>query len=70
MFLNMDNMAHLPAGVSATGRNMALFDPESAYKMMTSINRFAVNFKAEASEMSDIKSYVSTLQQEAVRLDS
>ncbi len=57
-------------GVSAAGRNMALFDPESAYKMMTGINRFAVNFKAEASEMSDMKSYVSTLQQEAVKLGS
>jgi len=57
-------------GVSAAGRNMALFDPESAYKMMTSINRFAVNFKAEASEMSDMKSYVSTLQQEAIKLGS
>lgn len=57
-------------GVSAAGRNMALFDPESAYKMMTGINRFAVNFKAEASELSDMKSYVSTLQQEAVKLGS
>lgn len=55
-------------GVPAAGRNMALFDPESAYTMMTSINRFAVNFKAEASEMSDMKSYVSTLQQEAEKL--
>lgn len=55
-------------GVSATGRNMALFDPESAYRMMTGINRFAVNFKAESSELSDMKSYVSTLQQEAVKL--
>lgn len=57
-------------GVSAAGRNMALFDPESASRMMTGINRFAVNFKAEASEMSDMKSYVSTLQQEAVKLGS
>lgn len=57
-------------GVSAAGRNMALFDPESAYRMMTGINRFAVNFKAEASEMSDMKSYISTLQQEAVTLGS
>ncbi|MGE5470439.1 MAG: flagellar filament capping protein FliD [Bacteroidota bacterium] len=55
-------------GVSATGRNMALFDPESAYKMMTTINRSAVNFKAEASEMGDMKAYVATLQQQAVKL--
>lgn len=56
--------------VSATGRNMALFDPESAYKMMSAINTFAVTYKAEASEMGDMKSYVSTLQQAAVKLGS
>ena len=57
-------------GVSAAGRNMALFDPESAYQMMTGINAKAVSYKAEASEMGDMKSYVSTLQQEAVKLGS
>jgi hypothetical protein len=57
-------------GVSAVGRNMALFDPESAYRMMTDINAKAVAYKAEASEMGDMKSYVSTLQQEAVKLGS
>lgn len=55
-------------GVAATGRNMALFDPESAYRMMTDINAKAVSYKAEASEMTDMKSYVSTLQQEAIKL--
>ena len=55
-------------GVSATGRNMALFDPESAYQMMTSINAKAATYKAEASEMGDLKSYVSTLQQATMNL--
>lgn len=55
-------------GVSATGRNMALFDPESAYRMMTNINARAVAYKAESSEMTDMKAYVSTLQQEAIKL--
>ncbi len=55
-------------GVSAAGRNMALFDPESAYRMMTNINAMAVTYKAEASEMGDMKSYVSTLQQAAITL--
>lgn len=55
-------------GISATGRNMALFDPESAYRMMTNINARAVAYKAESSEMSDMKAYVSTLQQEAIKL--
>lgn len=57
-------------GVSAAGRNMALFDPESAYRMMTDINAMAVTYKAEASEMGDMKSYVSTLQQAAITLGS
>ena len=35
-------------GVSAVGRNMALFDPESAYRMMTDINAMSVTYKAEA----------------------
>lgn len=56
------------SAVSVAGRNMALFDPESAYRMMTDINARAVNYKAEASEMGEMKSYVSTLQQEAVKL--
>lgn len=56
------------SGVSAPGRNMALFDPESAYQMMTVINTKAATYKAEASEMGDMKSYLSALQQEAVKL--
>ncbi len=55
-------------GISATGRNMALFDPESAYRMMSEINTRAVAYKAESSEMTDMKAYVSTLQQEATKL--
>ena len=55
-------------GVAAAGRNMALFDPESAYRMMTTINARAVAYKAESSEMSGMKAYVSTLQQEAMKL--
>ncbi|WP_295007999.1 flagellar filament capping protein FliD [uncultured Dechloromonas sp.] len=55
-------------GVSATGCNMGLFDPESAYRMMTDINARAVAYKAESSEMGDMKAYVSTLQQEAIKL--
>lgn len=55
-------------GVAAAGRNMALFDPESAYRMMTHINSRAVAYKAESSEMADMKAYVSSLQQEAIKL--
>lgn len=55
-------------GLSATGRNTALFDPESAYRMMSTINTKDVTYKAEFSEMSDMKSYLSTMQQEALKL--
>lgn len=57
-------------GISATGRNMSLFDPESAYRMMTDINNRAVAYKAESSEMTDMKAYVSALRQEAIKLGS
>ncbi len=55
-------------GLSASGRNTTLFDPESAYQMMTAINTKDVTYKAELSEMSDMKSYLTTLQQEAANL--
>jgi hypothetical protein len=56
------------AGLSAGGRNMTLFDPESAYSMMTDINRKDVLYKAEFAEMTDMKEYVAAMQQEAGKL--
>lgn len=56
------------AGLSAGGRNTALFDPESAYSMMTDINRKDVLYKAEFAEMTDMKEYVAAMQQEAGKL--
>ena len=44
--------------LSATGRNMALFDPESAYKMMTVINKEDVSYKAQFSELSQMESRI------------
>lgn len=49
-------------GLSLTGRNMALADPESAYKMMTVINSKDVYYKAQFSELSQMKSYVFQMQ--------
>lgn len=51
-------------GLSATGRNLSLFDPESAYRMMSVINHDDVLYKAQYSEMSQMQSYVRDLQQE------
>ncbi len=56
------------AGLSAGGLNTALFDPESAYSMMTDINRKDVLYKAEFAEMTDMKEYVAAMQQEAGKL--
>lgn len=55
-------------GLSASGRNTSLFDPESAFQMMTQINKKDVTYKAEFAEMTDMKSYVATMQQEAMTL--
>jgi len=56
------------SGLSASGRNTALFDPESAYRMMTLINGKDVAFKAEFAEMAEMKSYLATLGQQALAL--
>lgn len=55
-------------GLSASGRNTALFDPESAYRMMSVINNDEVNYKAQFYEMSQMKSWLSELQQDAQAL--
>lgn len=52
----------------ATGRNMALFDPESAYRMMTVIRAKDMVHKAEFTEMSEMKSCLETMRQSALEL--
>lgn len=49
-------------GLSSSGRNPGLFDPESAYKMMSVINSNDISYKAQFSELSEMKAYVSQLQ--------
>lgn len=53
---------------AAAGRNAGLSDPESAYRMMTVINAKDAGYKAEFSEMSDMKSYLAAMQQEGSKL--
>lgn len=55
-------------GLSAAGRNMTLADPESAYKMMTVINRKDVSYKAQFSELSQMKSFVFQMEDAGQRL--
>lgn len=57
-------------GLSPTGRNMALFDPESAYKMMTVINKDDVSYKAQFSELSQMKASVFQMQDAGQSLGS
>ncbi|WP_306602914.1 flagellar filament capping protein FliD [Azonexus sp.] len=56
------------APLSTSGRNTSLFDPESAYRMMSVINTREVTYKAELSEMKDMKSYLQRMQQEGIKL--
>lgn len=56
------------SGPSASGRNTSLHDPESAYRMMTLINTKELDYKAEFAEMSDMKSELSAMRQEALSL--
>ncbi|TCV90561.1 flagellar filament capping protein FliD [Sulfurirhabdus autotrophica] len=55
-------------GLSPTGRNLALFDPESAFQMMSVINNKDVSYKAQFSELSQMKAYVSKMQDEGQSL--
>lgn len=49
-------------GLASVGRNTALADPESAYRMMSVINNADVAYKAQFSELSQMKSYVAQMQ--------
>lgn len=51
------------SGLSALGRNLNLFNPESAYRMMSEVNNRDVNYKAQFSELSEMKSAVADMQQ-------
>jgi hypothetical protein len=55
-------------GISPAGRNLALFDPESAYKMMSVINHNDVSYKAQFSELSQMKSDISQMEAEGLAL--
>ena len=56
--------------LSASGYNMSLFDPQSAYQMMSIINSRDVSYKAQFSELSEMKTEVADLQQASEPLGS
>ena len=51
------------SGLSASGRNLSLFDPESGYQMMSAINSKDVTYKAQFAELSEMKTAVAGMQQ-------
>jgi hypothetical protein len=64
------NNSKLGSHLSSMGRNLSLFDPESAYRMMTSINNGDATYKAQFSELSEMKSDVAEMQQAGLSLGS
>lgn len=58
------------AGALHAGRNMALYDPESAYKMMTLINNKDVLYKAQYAELSQMGESVARMEQAGTNLGS
>ena len=57
-------------GLSANGRNVSLFDPESAYRMMSVINTRDVAYKAQYAELSELGAGVKAMQGAAETLGS
>lgn len=66
----VSNASSLSSHLSSMGRNLSLFDPESAYRMMTSINNGDATYKAQFSELSEMKSDVAEMQQAGLTLGS
>lgn len=60
--------AQVIPGLAVTGRNMALADPESAYKMMTLINKVDVIYQAQSAELNQMRSAVTQMQDAAQSL--
>lgn len=58
----------LTSALPVSGRNHSLADPESAYAMMSEINRRDVTYKAEFAEMTEMAAYVTDMQQAAGKL--
>lgn len=56
-------------GLSASGRNTSLFDPESAYRMMSVINQKDVDYKAQFAELSEMKSELYEMRDEGEELN-
>ena len=68
--ISLINLNGKRGALSAAGRNLALYDPESAYRMMTDINNRDVTYKAQFAELSEMKTEVVKMQQAGQSLGS
>lgn len=66
--LNLFLQSSAKVGALHAGRNMALADPESGFRMMSLINDKDVLYKAQFSELSQMGDAVATMQQAGERL--
>lgn len=55
-------------GLSPLGRNLRLPDPESGYRMMSTINQRDVTYQAQFAELTSMQAAVATLQQAGTTL--
>ncbi|MEW6164397.1 MAG: hypothetical protein AB1642_04980 [Pseudomonadota bacterium] len=62
------SFADVLGNLSADGRNPALRDPESAYRMMSKINGFEVSFKAQYAELSALGDAVGYMEAVGAKL--
>jgi hypothetical protein len=58
------------SALSPTGRNMALFDPESAYRMMSEINYRNVLYKGQFAELSQMQTALGSAADAGTALGS
>lgn len=67
-----DSQSGFPSlpGLSSSGRNLSLFDPESGYRMMSVINNKDLDYKAQFSELSEMKDAVAGMQRAGQSLGS
>ena len=66
--ISLINLNGKRAALSASGRNLSLFDPESAFRMMTEINRRDVNYKAQFAELSEMGGDLAEMKQAGEQL--
>lgn len=59
-----------PNVASLNGRNMALFDPESAFSMMSDINERDISYKAQFAELSEMDNMLQGMEDAGDRLES